>query len=213
MFLATALLAGLAAGAPADVQLETEDADWPALRTGCIDLASTMQSLQGPLSSRQLRDLRELLTASPKDQADATRQVQALLDPFALVAVRINPESRVKVARGPAPARLSLDRPSYFLIKVVNEAGVTHALVVSGPQIRPSASASPGQWLEAVIQIGKPKASTLSGHRVEYQIIKLIAHEAGKREATLKFDVGQGTQDLGFRAELPVLFQIGAGNP
>src|SRR5262249_45925301 len=32
--------------------------------------------------------------------------------------------------------------------------------------------------------------------------------EAGKREATIGFDVGQGTQDLGFRGEAPVLFDI-----
>src|SRR5437764_609027 len=32
--------------------------------------------------------------------------------------------------------------------------------------------------------------------------------EAGKREATLGFDVGQGTQDLGFRGEAPVLFDV-----
>src|SRR5262249_51702278 len=32
--------------------------------------------------------------------------------------------------------------------------------------------------------------------------------EAGKREVVLGFDVGQGTQDLGFRAEVPILFTI-----
>jgi hypothetical protein len=36
----------------------------------------------------------------------------------------------------------------------------------------------------------------------------LTALEAGKREATLNFDVGQGTQDLGFRAEVPILFHV-----
>ncbi len=32
--------------------------------------------------------------------------------------------------------------------------------------------------------------------------------EAGQREATIVFDIGQGTQDLGFRSEVPVLFSI-----
>jgi hypothetical protein len=36
--------------------------------------------------------------------------------------------------------------------------------------------------------------------------VQLYSRDAGKREATLTFDVGQGTQDLGFRSELPVLF-------
>src|SRR5205823_8870547 len=31
--------------------------------------------------------------------------------------------------------------------------------------------------------------------------------QAGTREATITFDIGQGTQDIGFRAELPVLFE------
>lgn len=48
----------------------------------------------------------------------------------------------------------------------------------------------------------------LSGLRVEYSIAMIYSSEAGKREATIAFDIGQGTQDLGFRAELPVLFEI-----
>jgi hypothetical protein len=39
-------------------------------------------------------------------------------------------------------------------------------------------------------------------------ILRLRSSEAGKREATLQFDVGQGTQDLGFRAEVPILFTV-----
>src|SRR5690606_37536498 len=36
----------------------------------------------------------------------------------------------------------------------------------------------------------------------------VYSREAGKREATVSFDIGQGTQDLGFRAEAPVLFEV-----
>ena len=36
----------------------------------------------------------------------------------------------------------------------------------------------------------------------------LIHNVAGKREATVGFDIGQGTQDLGFRAEVPILFTV-----
>jgi len=43
-------------------------------------------------------------------------------------------------------------------------------------------------------------------------VLRLRASAAGKREATLKFDVGQGTQDLGFRAEVPVLFTVQVRN-
>ena len=53
-----------------------------------------------------------------------------------------------------------------------------------------------------------PLGKTLSGRRLEYLVLELQAGEAGKREATLKFDAGQGTQDLGFRAEVPILFRV-----
>ena len=55
--------------------------------------------------------------------------------------------------------------------------------------------------------------ANLSGLKVEYAIALIYSSEAGKREATLAFDVGQGTQDLGFRGEVPVLFDIKPGDP
>jgi hypothetical protein len=51
-----------------------------------------------------------------------------------------------------------------------------------------------------------PLGRTLSGLDLEYRIVRLYSHEAGLREASLAFDVGQGTQDLGFRNEVPILF-------
>ena len=45
---------------------------------------------------------------------------------------------------------------------------------------------------------------------VEYVLLRLTARQVGKREATLMFDVGQGTQDLGFRNEVPILFTVRA---
>ena len=53
----------------------------------------------------------------------------------------------------------------------------------------------------------------LSGLKVEYALALLYSSEAGKREATIGFDVGQGTQDLGFRGEVPVLFDVRPGRP
>ena len=42
---------------------------------------------------------------------------------------------------------------------------------------------------------------------VEYRIVQLFSRDVGKREASLEFHVGQGTQDLGFRSEIPILFE------
>ena len=51
-------------------------------------------------------------------------------------------------------------------------------------------------------------SSRLSGLEVEYLIALIYSSEAGKREATVVFDIGEGTQDLGFRSEVPILFDI-----
>jgi hypothetical protein len=42
----------------------------------------------------------------------------------------------------------------------------------------------------------------------QYSLALIYSHEAGRREATLGFDIGQGTQDLGFRGEVPILFDV-----
>jgi hypothetical protein len=41
---------------------------------------------------------------------------------------------------------------------------------------------------------------------LEYCVVELYSRDSGKREANLSFDVGQGTQDLGFRNEANLLF-------
>ncbi len=41
---------------------------------------------------------------------------------------------------------------------------------------------------------------------LEYRLIELYSRDVGRREAKLMFDVGQGTQDLGFRNEVNILF-------
>jgi hypothetical protein len=41
---------------------------------------------------------------------------------------------------------------------------------------------------------------------LEYRIVSLYSRDPGQREAKLEFNVGQGTQDLGFRSEVDILF-------
>ena len=52
----------------------------------------------------------------------------------------------------------------------------------------------------------QPLKDRLSGLGLEYCIVELFSRDSGKREANLSFDVGQGTQDLGFRNEANLLF-------
>jgi hypothetical protein len=48
----------------------------------------------------------------------------------------------------------------------------------------------------------------LTGRPVEYRLLRVTCSAGGKRELTVSFDAGQGTQDLGFRGEVPVLFAV-----
>jgi hypothetical protein len=198
-FLGCAVVLAVAGASRAQAPLPiAEDVEWKAFRERAQKL------LKAPLPEATLRQLKALLE---KEEAtpQAAEAVQKLLDAYCLVGIGINPESRVKAVRGPAEVELAKGRDTVLLIKVSNEAGVTKSLSISGPQIATADKAEEGRWLRATIAEDDRK---LSGQRVDYVVLKLTALEAGKREATLKFDVGQGTQDLGFRAEVPILFRV-----
>ncbi len=62
------------------------------------------------------------------------------------------------------------------------------------------------RWMDLVMFDDRPMTLSLSGLGVEYRIVQIYSRDKGKREASLAFDVGQGTQDIGFRNALPVLF-------
>ncbi|MFO0867870.1 MAG: CehA/McbA family metallohydrolase [Pirellulales bacterium] len=186
-------------------------------------VVDALEFLGEPLPAAQRTALEQALQQT--DDATAVAGIQRALDPFALAGVNINPESRVKVQRGAAPATLHEQGWRVFLVKVHNEAGVTARLAVRSPNAAPlyqRSSGSPApkstvqpadvpeRWLDLATFDQQPLQESLSGLAVEYRIVQLLSRERGQREAKLQFDVGQGTQDLGFRNELPVLFQCAA---
>jgi hypothetical protein len=162
---------------------------------------------------------RNALDASARgtDAAKATETLQALLDAHCLFVVHISPESRVSVSQGPAAPRLVEQGWRSFLVKVVNEAGVTAPLRVASPNAGSLSGTPmeeiPNRWLDLTLFDKPPMTFALSGLQLEYRIIQLSSRDAGKREATLSFDVGQGTQDLGFRSEVVVLFDCLPAQP
>jgi hypothetical protein len=181
------------------------------LLANCERLLQTLDATRGPLPEATRQALRTIVKTGPQD-AEALEKVQKLLDPHCLVGVTINPESRVKAARGPAPAHLVQQQDTVFLVKVHNEAGVTQRLALTSPHLLGD-GAGEDRWLSATVYAKPPMPEKLSGHEVEYVLLVLSSPVAGKREAKLIFDVGQGTQDLGFRAEVPILFTIKAKKP
>lgn len=177
-------------------------------------------TLQGsPLTPEQQQAFEKALTAA--EPSTGVAAVQELLDPLCLAAVTINPESRVKVAEGPAAKTLAQQGWRVFLVKVINEAGVTAALRVTSPNAAPlykqsTGSANPeitvkphevpDRWLDIAVYDSQPLNKTLSGLGVEYRVVQLYSRNVGRQEAKLAFDVGQGTQELGFKNELNLLF-------
>ena len=144
--------------------------------------------------------------------------------------VSINPEMRVKVQRGPGKAAIQQAGFTPLLVKVVNQSTVARPLGIRSPQAGPvyagTALGSLQRQAQTELKEGEntdgrtdrflgvemfrspPMTRALSGLEAEYAIALVASSEAGKREATIEFDVGQGTQDIGFRGELPVLFDV-----
>jgi hypothetical protein len=143
------------------------------------------------------------------------KKLQELLDPHVLVLVSLSPEARVKAARGPAEAKLQQGGYVPFIVKVVNDSTVNKTLHITSPQAGKvyNDKDGKGRFLEVEMYASPPLTANLSGLKVEYALALIYSAEAGEREATLSFDVGQGTQDLGFRAETPVLFDVRPGIP
>src|SRR5207247_8529127 len=89
-------------------------------------VAQALELLGEPLTEEQQAALDRAIANPNAD--DAIEAIQKVLDQRCLVGVSINPESRVKVARGPAPAQLVEQGWRVFLVKVQNEGGVTAEL-------------------------------------------------------------------------------------
>ena len=163
-----------------------------------------------------------------EDETAAVARLQELLDPQALAVISINPESRVKVTQGDAKPVLVEKGTRLFLVKVVNEAGVTAPLEVESPNSGPTyltslAEKEPAmelteqhvkdRWADISIHSGPPMAPRLSGLGVEYKILSVYSRDRGQRSAKIAFNVGQGTQDIGFRNDILILFNIEPARP
>lgn len=183
---------------------------------------SALEYLGQPLAPADRAGLAAALSSN-NDHA-GVETATAILDRYALVHVAINAESRVKVTQGAAAPRLVQAGTRLFLVKVINEAGITAPLRVSSPQSRPiSVSSWAGRltpepvqtitprditerWADITLFDKQPLGERLSGLPLEYRVLEIHSRDAGQRAADLSFDVGQGTQDIGFRSDLAVVF-------
>jgi hypothetical protein len=180
---------------------------------------TTLAYLGEPLPPKDQKAIDALMAKT--DEAAAVEGLQQILDKYALAVVDINPESRVKVRPGLATRALVEAGTRLFLVKVINEAGVTARLRVNSPNALPvyvqsNGSAEPqkeispadvsDRWMSLDLYDKDPMSERLSGLPLEYRILEIYSRDGGQRSAEISFDVGQGTQDIGFRNQLMVLF-------
>jgi hypothetical protein len=204
--------------------LAAVDVEGQPLAANVRRVVEALEYLGAPLAV----DLRNALAKA--GAARDANTLQALLDARVLLVVHINPEARVKVARGPAPAVLQQAGYTPVIVKVVNESRGTQRLRITSPQAGPvyagmsklsgermrqphlreneNTERRTDRFLEVEMFTSSPMTPDLSGLEAEYAIALIYSNEAGRREATIAFDGGQGTQDLGFRGEIPVLFRV-----
>ncbi len=187
-------------------------------------LTQALRYVGAPLSDKDAAALQRAIDDT--DDGRSLRGIQQVLDQYCLVGVHINPESRVKVAEGPAPKELVQQGWRTFLVKVHNEAGVTAELQTesqnaaplyqkgTGGRQRPLTTDKlvqpadiPNRFLDLSMFNRQPLKRTLSGLELEYRIIHVYSRDIGRREAELGFNVGQGTQDIGFRNNTAILFE------
>ncbi len=188
--------------------------------SGTQRLLDALEYVGAPLKEDDEATIRSLFKEVNGEVAVAG--IQEILDRYCIAGVNISDESRVKVDMGPVDKKLVQQGWRTFLVKVHNEAGITPELVAESPNAAPQYRRSTGskspslditlsdvaqRWLDLTMIDKRPMNPKLSGLELEYRIIQLYSRDVGRREATLAFNVGQGTQDLGFRNSVAILFQ------
>jgi len=182
-------------------------------------LETALAYLGQPLLDADQKEINAAIADS--DEIAAVNRLERVLDKYTLASIEINPESRVKVEQGPAEPELVEGGTRLFLVKVLNQARVTAPLKVSSPNsgnvyITSNGAPTPAlkltpkdaqeKWANVSIYDKPPMPRRLSGLGLEYAILQISSRDSGQRSALLQFDVGQTSQDVGFRSEILVVF-------
>lgn len=194
-------------------------------------MLAALKYLGEPLAASDVESVNRAMR--PEGGEGSVEAIQQTLDKHVLAIVTINPESRVSVAPGAERPILIEKGWRVFLVKVLNESGLTGRLRFHSPEALPDSGQAPGsgitptgvvppgasrpvqsiskldvanRWLGAEMFDKQPLTPELSGLGVEYRILQLYSRDRGQREARLGFAAGPGTEDIGFRNSAAVLF-------
>ena len=137
-------------------------------------------------------------------------QIDSVLAAYTVLTVQINPEARVKLERGGVKVALRVGANRLYLVKIINEAGVTAPLRIAASDpavLAPTKPTGQNSWLTVRLKGLAPDSERLmlNGSATEYGILELGCRERGTRDIRLSPDIGQGTQDIGFRGETTLL--------
>jgi len=138
--------------------------------------------------------------------ADSSASLAAVVEPLVVLRGDVNPESRVKLAAVSPLPELVVDRTHRFLLEVRNDARIRAPLRV----VATDHSTTPprlARFCAVGLVDGVASSSFLSGAEREWKIVEIRLLEEGRREVHLEADVGQGTQDIGFRAAADLLLR------
>jgi hypothetical protein len=189
-------------------------------------LTEMLAYLGQPLSAAELKGLNAAIGIP--GEAAAVAVIQEVLDKHVLMNVDINAEGRVKVEQGVAQPNLMEEGARLFLVKVTNLAHVTAELNVVSPNsgnvyLQSNGKADPAitltpqesqdRWADISLYQRAPLRKRLSGLEVEYQILEIYSRDAGQRAAKISFNVGQGSQDIGFRNDVTIVFNAAPTRP
>ncbi len=184
------------------------EVEWQPFAAQIRRVLQASEALGTPLAPASL-DAIEAALRNP-DKAASVVAIQKVLDAYCLFGVHINPEMRVEVRPGPAKPELVEQGWRQFLVKVANESGTTAPLRATSPNAKALAGSPAAdvenRWLDLMMFDHQPLRKNLSGLNLEYRMIQLYSRDAGKREAKVSFNVGQGSQDIGFRNDTDILF-------
>ena len=177
-------------------------------------LIEAMDFVGSPFSKADVDALNAAMAL--EDDAQTIESIQRILNTYTLIDVHINPEARVKLAPGQCIATLQQQGWRAFLVRVQNEPRVSARLAVSSKNSQPtmdfgqegtiSTEDVKQRWMKVEMVDKKPLNPRLSGLPVEYRIVTIFSRDAGDREGHIAFNIGHGTQDIGFRNDLHLLF-------
>lgn len=136
------------------------------------------------------------------DVGPIRERIESYIRNQVLLRVTISPEGRVSVRGGSADTVLIAGQPKLFLLRVENASG-------GKPAVALQTRYSGGEHVPFQFELaGKGSEARLRGSPVDYLVFSITAEQAGRHEITLGLEAGQGSQDLGFRGEVPVLFTV-----